>query len=188
MQALYAHSMRPDQDVFVAENEMIHTIKNCYTLFLWFFSILPEVAYYRLNKLEDLKNKHNPTPEDLHPNTKFVDNEVIGQIENNETLKKLFPKYHINWSEDTDFIVKIFHQIEELDEYKAYMNNQEGNYEEDRKLVLTIIEKIFATDDHIRWFFGEKDPNWIDDYEEALGMLYKNIVDFKQRRATNVRF
>lgn len=55
MQALYAHSMRPDQDVFVAENEMIHTIKNCYTLFLWFFSILPEVAYYRSNKLEDLK-------------------------------------------------------------------------------------------------------------------------------------
>lgn len=182
MQALYAHSMRPEQDLFVAENELVATVKNCYKLFLWLFSIMPEVAFYRSNKLEELKNKHNPTPEDLHPNTKFVDNAVIAQIESNETLKKLFPRHHISWSEDTDFIVKIFHQIEDLEEYQKYMNNQEGGYEEDRALVLTIIEKIFATDEHIRWFFGEKDPNWLDDYEEALGMVYKNIVDFKQKK------
>lgn len=187
MQALYAHSMRPEQDIFVAENELVHTVKNCYTLFLWFFSLIPEVAFYRQNKLEDLKNKHNPTPEDLYPNTKFVENEVIAQIENNETLQKLFAKYHITWSEDTDFIVKLFHQIEELEEYQAYMSNQEGSYDEDKKLVLTIIEKILATDDHIRWFFGEKDPNWLDDYEEALSMFYKNIVDFKQKKGNECK-
>ena len=95
---------------------------------------------------------------------KFVDNEVIRQIEENVTLKKLFPQHHINWSEDTDFIVNLFHTIEELDEYQTYMNNQNGDYEEDKKLVLTIIEKVFATNDLMRWFFGEKDPNWLISY------------------------
>lgn len=182
MQALYAHSLKPFESVTQAQNDLIFTVKNCYTLFLWLFSILPEMAFYRANKLEDLKGKHNPTPEDLHPNLKFVDNEVIRQIEENVTLQKMFPQHHINWSEDTDFIIKIFHIIEELDEYKAYMNNQDGDYEEDKKLVLTIIEKVFATNELMRWFFGEKDPNWIDDYEEALSMLYMNISDFKQKK------
>lgn len=187
MQALYAYNMKPLETVPAAEAELVQTVKNCYSLFLWLFSILPEVVYYRRNKMEDLKGKHNPTFEDLNPNTKFVDNVVINQIEDNETLKKLFPRYHIDWSNDTDFIVKMFHIIEEMDEYKAYMAKEERSYEEDKKLVQAIILNIFATDEHTRWFFGEKDPNWLDDYEEALAMLYKNISEFKQSKGAECK-
>ena len=182
MQALFAHSFKPYEAVTAAEADLIRTVKNCYPLFIWLFSIFPELTYYRSNKLEDLKGKHIPTQEDLNPNTKFVDNRVIAQIDQNVTLRKLFPQYHINWSEDTDFIVKLFHAIEELDEYKKYMSTREGTYEEDKKLVLDIIQNIFIEDEHMRWFFGEKDVNWLDDYDEALMMLYMNISDFKQAK------
>lgn len=182
MQALYAHGFKPFETVAAAEANLVQTVKNFYPLFLWLFSILPELTYYRHNKLEDLKGKHNPTPEDLNPNTKFVDNQVIAQIEQNVTLKKLFPKYRINWSEDTDFIVKLFHIIEETEGYKHYMETREGSYEEDKKLVLDIVQNIFFEDEHMRWFFGEKDVNWYDDYDEAVTMLYMNISDFKQKK------
>lgn len=182
MQALYAHGLKPYEDALTAENELISTIKCCYELFLWFFSILPEIAFYRLKKFEDLKSKHNPTYEDLNPNMKFVENQVIAQIEENETLKKLFPRYHINWSEDTDVIVMLFHAIEEMESYQRYMARKSRSYEEDKKLVFDIIENLFAENEHLRWFFGEKNPNWIDDYEEALAMFYKNIEDFKAIR------
>lgn len=187
MQALYAHSFKPYEAVTAAEADLIRTVKNCYPLFIWLFSIFPELTYYRSNKLEDLKGKHIPTQEDLNPNTKFVDNKVIAQIEQNVTLRKLIPQYRINWSEDTDFIVKLFHAIEELDEYKKYMSTREGTYEEDKKLVLDIIQNIFIEDDHMRWFFGEKDVNWLDDYDEALMMLYMNISDFKQAKGDDCK-
>ncbi len=187
MQALYAHSMKPFETVAEGENSLVHTVRRCYDLFLWLFSILPEITYYRANKLEELKGKHHPTPEDLHPNLKFVENEVIAQVENNVTLKKLFATHHINWSEDTDVIVKLFHRIEEMEEYKAYMNTQEVSYEEDKRLVLDIIQHLFGTSEHLRWFFGEKDPNWMDDYEEALSMVYVNIRDFKQKGGDNCK-
>ena len=172
---------------YLREAELIRTVKNCYPLFIWLFSIFPELTYYRSNKLEDLKGKHIPTQEDLNPNTKFVDNKVIAQIEQNVTLRKLIPQYRINWSEDTDFIVKLFHAIEELDEYKKYMSTREGTYEEDKKLVLDIIQNIFIEDEHMRWFFGEKDVNWLDDYDEALMMLYMNISDFKQAKGDDCK-
>lgn len=187
MQALYAHSMKPFENELTAETELIRTVKSCYTLFLWLFSILPEITYYRRNKLEDLKGKHNPTPEDLNPNTKFVDNRVIQQIEENKTLRLLFEKHRINWTNDTDFIVKLFHTIEESEQYLAYMSNPNRDYEEDKQYVLSIILHILAENDYVRWFFGEKDPNWLDDYEEALSMLYKNIADFKPNRTDDCK-
>lgn len=185
MQALYAHRIKPYEDVLSAQTELVKTVKNCYVLFLWFFSILPEVTFYRRNKLEDLRNKHNPTPEDLNPNTKFVDNQVIEQIENNLTLQPLFKNHHIDWSNDGDFIPRLFHILEETDFYKAYMENPARSYEEDKNLVLDIIEHILGPDDHIRWYFSEKDTHWLDDYEEALTMLYKNILKFKQKAGNN---
>ena len=179
MQALYAHSMKPYEDVLSAQNTLVKTVKNSYVLFLWLFSILPEVTFYRKNKLEDLRNKHNPTPEDLNPNTKFVDNQVIAQIEDNVFLQPMFKANHIDWSNDGDFIPRLFHIIEETDFYRAYMENPFRSYEEDKKLVLDIIEQILGEDDHIRWFFSEKDTNWLDDYDEALMMFYKNVSKFK---------
>lgn len=179
MQALYAHSMKPYEDVLSAQNTLVKTVKNSYVLFLWLFSILPEVTFYRKNKLEDLRNKHNPTPEDLNPNNKFVDNQVIAQIEDNVFLQPMFKANHIDWSNDGDFIPRLFHIIEETDFYKAYMENPSRSYEEDKKLVLDIIEQILGEDDHIRWFFSEKDTNWLDDYDEALMMFYKNVSKFK---------
>ncbi len=181
MQALYAHSMKPYEDVPSALRELIRTVKNCRVLFLWFFSILPEMTFYRKNKLEDLRNKHNPTEEDLNPNTKFVDNKVIAQIEENVTLQPLFRTHHIDWSNDGGFIPRLFHLMEETGFYQQYMENPSRSYEGDRKLVLDIIERLIATDDHIRWYFSEKDPNWMDDYDEVLMMFYKNIQKFRQK-------
>lgn len=179
MQALYAYNMRPEQTMESAAKELIQTINNSYTLFLWLFSILPEMTFYRTRKLENLKDKNNPTEEDLNPNLKFVENQVIAQIETNKTLQLLFQKHHINWTNDDDFIVNLFHMIEETDNYKTYMSNPERSYDEDKQFVLNIIKDFFAESELMHWFFGEKDPNWLDDYEEALAMVYKNIEDFK---------
>lgn len=188
MQALFAYGMNPDGDAAAAGKELARTVGNCYVLFLWFFSIFPALAFYRARKLEELKGKHNPTPEDLSPNTKFIDNRIIAQIENNAKLKVLFPQYHIDWSNDMDFIARIFHTIEDTEVYRTYMSTDSDNgYEADRKLIYAIIEEVFADNDHMHWFFGEKNPNWLDDYEEALMMCYKNIGNFKQGKTDDCK-
>lgn len=191
MQALYAYNINPNQSAQTAENNLVQTVNKCYELFLWFFSILPEMTFYRTRKLELLKDKNHPTEEDLNPNTKFVDNQVIAQIENNVTLQKLFQKYHINWENHDDFIVRLFHLIEETDDYKNYMANNVRSYDEDKRFVLSIIQNVFAETDvenrYMHWFFGEKDTNWLDDYEEALSMFYKNIEDFKLTKGNDCK-
>jgi N utilization substance protein B len=137
--------------------------------------------------LDSLKEKYNPTAEDLNPNTKFVNNAVIRQIENNKELQILWPKYHILWEDETDLIAKLFHEIEQLPDYEVYMANRENDYQEDKKFVLTVIEKVFAENDLLHWYLGEKNTHWIDDYDEAMMMLYQNVKEFKESKGDECR-
>ena len=93
MQALYAYNANPKATVREYEAGLVKTVRGCYELFLWLFALLPEIAFYRMKKLESMKEKYNPTDEDLNPNMKFVENRVIRQIESNKTLTQLWPKY-----------------------------------------------------------------------------------------------
>ena len=182
MQALYAYNANPKGTVRGYETDLVKTVRGCYELFLWLFALLPEIAFYRMKKLESMKEKYNPTDEDLNPNMKFVENKVIRQMETNKTLQQLWPKYHILWEDETDLIAKLFREIEQLPEYEVYMSGSENDYQEDKKFVLTIIEKVFADNDLLHWFLGEKNTHWIDDYDEAMMMLYQNVKEFKENK------
>ena len=182
MQALYAYNANPKAEVRSYEADMVKAIHDCYELFLWLFALLPEVAFYRMKKLESLKEKYNPTEEDLNPNMKFVNNLVIRQMENNKTLQLQWPKHHVLWEDYTDLIAKLYREIEQLPEYEAYMITRENDYNEDKKLVLAIIEKVFADNDLLHWYLGEKNTHWINDYDEAMTMFYQNVKDFKEAK------
>ena len=187
MQALYAYNANPKAEVRAYEQGLVKTVRSCYELFLWLFALLPEIAFYRMKKLESMKEKYNPTDEDLNPNMKFVENRVIRQMETNKTLKQLWPKYHILWEDDTDLIANLFREIEQLPEYQEYMSTRESSYVEDKKMALAVIEKVFAPNNLLHWFLGEKNTHWIDDYDEAMLMFYQNVKDFKESKGDDCR-
>jgi transcription antitermination protein NusB len=182
MQAIFAYDMNEEETIPSGEKKLSDSIENCFILALYFFSIFPELKRYRSNKIEDLKSKNNPSFEDLNPNTKFIDNIVINQIEDNIFLNKFWKERHINWTNQTDFIIQIYQEVIKLDEYVQYMSTESRSYEEDKILVLDIIEKVFVESQLIHWYFEEKNVHWFDDYNEALLMVYKNISSFKESK------
>lgn len=188
MQALFARGMNSEEDMVSGQKNLDNVIQNFYSLYLYIFLVFPEIRRYRLNKLEELKDKVNPTHEDLHPNTKFVDNLIIAQIEDNETLQKLWRNYKIKWPDSQmDVIVQLYHQIAAMPEFVAYMQNSERSYKEDRELVLFIIEEVLVNSTLLHWFFEEKNVHWSDDYDEAMLHVYKNILSFKESHENNCK-
>ncbi len=185
MQGIFAFEANVKEDINQGEKKLTASIESCYTLFCYFFSIFPEFKRNRLNKQEDLKGKIYPTFEDLNPNTKFVDNIVITQIEDNITLNKLWNQLSIHWNDQSDFIVQIFQEIAKCPAYIQYMENPSKSYDEDKKLVLAIIEDVFSQSEMLHWFLEEKNVHWFDDYNEALLMVYKNISNFSEIKGIN---
>ena len=183
LQALYATEKNPKEEFSTREKNLDQTIKNCLILSVYFLALLPEIARYRTLRLEELKEKNNPTEEDLHPNTKFIDNEVIKQIEENKNIRQFCVNHRINWSGRYDFIAQMYHEIANADFFLSYLNTPQKSYKEDKDFVLTVLSQLFADSELLHWFLEEKNVHWFDDYNDALLLAYKNIQKFKENQS-----
>lgn len=179
MQGLYARSANPNETIAEGLKKLEKTIQGCNDLSYYFFSLFPEIKDYALAKLEELKNKNFPTEADLNPNTRFVDNLVIRQMEESQVLNKKWNSLHVNWSTQVELLSQLYTSITQLPEYAACMNSEKPSYKADKELVLAIIEKVLAESELLHWFLEEKNLHWFDDYNEALLMVYQNIVFWK---------
>jgi N utilization substance protein B len=180
LQALYAVEKNQKEDFRISEKKLEQAIQDCQVLSVYFLSLLPEVVRYRKLRLEDLKEKINPTEEDLNPNIKFIDNKVIKQIEENSLITQFCINNRIDWSDRYDFVAQMYHEIANSDFFAEYMNSSKQNYKEDKEFVLNIVSKIFAESELLHWFLEEKNIHWFDDYNDALLGAYKNIEKYKE--------
>lgn len=179
MQAIYARAATPDETIADGLKKLNKAIQSCSDLSYYFFSIFPEIKDYVAAKFEECKNKNFPTEEDLNPNTRFVDNLVIKQMEECTALQRKWNALHVNWSQQVELISQLYTSITELPEYAACMNAEKPSYKADKELVLAIIEKVLAQSELLHWFFEEKNLHWYDDFNDALLIVYQNIVFWK---------
>jgi N utilization substance protein B len=135
------------------------------------------------NKLADKKNKIRPSEEDLHPNVKFVSNEIITALENSSSLKVLSEKRKLNWMgvENQELFRKIFQHTLENETYFQYMNNGLTGFEEDRAFGIAIFKEDLANSDLLYHYFEEKSINWIDDLDLCCSMVIKSIKGIQEK-------
>jgi len=181
-QAIYAVEKNRKEVFHVSEKKLDQAIHACQTLSVYFLSLLPEIAHYRTLRMEELKEKNNPTKEDLNPITKFIDNKVIKQLEENTDIRQICVNQRIDWSDRYDFIAQMFNEIVSSDIYTTYLNAPERSYKEDKDFVLDVFSKIFAESELLHWFLEEKNVHWFDDYNDALLAAYKNIENYKENQ------
>ncbi|MDR2971244.1 MAG: transcription antitermination protein NusB [Bacteroidales bacterium] len=185
-QAIYASEKNPKENFHVSEKKLDQVIKNCQELSVYFIALLTEMVRYRTMRLEVIKEKINPSQEDLNPNTKFIDNKVIKQIEENIILSQFCKNHKIDWSNRYDFVAQIYFEIANSDFFTTYTESPISCYSEDKKFVLNILSKGFAESKLLHWFLEEKNIHWFDDYNDALLSAYKYIEKYKENLSKQI--
>jgi N utilization substance protein B len=183
LQALYAVEKNRKEDFSVSEKKLDRAIQDCQILAVYFLSLLPEITRYRAERLEELKEKINPTQEDLYPNIKFVNNKVIKQIEENKNIKQFCINHKIDWTDRYDFVAQICTEIVNSELYHIYMSAPNESYQQDKDFVLELLSGTFAESELLHWFLEEKNVHWFDDYNDALLAAYKNIERYKENQS-----
>jgi len=87
LQILYAYYSSAESSLSKAENELFFCINKTYELYHLLFALIIDIADYAEQRIEIRKNKHQPTREDINPNTKFISNPVIRQLRDNKQLQ-----------------------------------------------------------------------------------------------------
>ena len=126
LQLLYAYYKSSGTSVNKAEKELLFSIQKTYDLYHYLLLLIINVSDYALSRIDIAKNKNIPTQEDLHPNTKFIENKLILQLRNNRQLNKYLKNNKLSWVNYPELIRNLFNKIKDSDHYKEYMNNNKG--------------------------------------------------------------
>ena len=185
LQLLYAYYKSSGTSVNKAEKELLFSIQKTYDLYHYLLLLIIKLADYALSRIDIAKNKKIPTPEDLHPNTKFVENKLIQQLRNNRHLNEYLKNNKLSWTNYPELIRSLFNEIKDSDHYKKYMDNNNLSYEEDKKLITDIYIKDIAVFDPLYQNLEEQSIYWNDEVEFVISIILKTIRNFKEAEGEN---
>lgn len=180
LQVLYAYYTSPDKSINNTEKELFFSIQKTYDLYHYILQLPVEIADYAASLIELRRKKHFPTEEDLNPNLRFVNNQVIQQIRINKSLEKYLQQSKLGWSDEPELIKKLYNSLIDTDFYADYMAAEKAAYADDRKLVELMLGEVILQSDDVNLLLEEKSIYWNDDLDFVISMVIKTIKKFKE--------
>ena len=177
--ALYAFNRREDEDLAKAEKELMFSIGKTYDLYHYLLLLVLEIADIATGKIEQALHKKIPTPEDLNPNRRFIDNQVISQIRNNIAFKKYIFGSKLTWVNFAHIPRLLYNKMISWETYEEYMNSEVSNYQSDKKFIIRLITELLPDSEDLINSLEEQSIYWNDDMEYILIMIEKTLKKFK---------
>ena len=174
VKALFAHLMSGADNMIASEKTLMASIDKSYDLYFQLLTLPVELTRYAEGRLEIARAKKLPTFEDLHPNTKFVDNSVIRIIANSDAVNDYVAVHKLGWEHHPDFIRTLYSQLVESDYFKEYMAGEERSFDDDRRFVETFFKELQnceALDDILE----ETSVFWSDDLPYVLVLILRTL-------------
>ncbi len=178
LQVLYAHYTSTDKSLNNTEKELFFCIRKSYDLYHYLLALIIEIADYAEQRIEIRRNKHQPTHEDLHPNTKFISNQVIQQLRQNRQLNAYLNQTKLSWVNHPELIKELYQFLTESDFYKAYMADSNQSFLDDRKFVDKVFNDIILLTEDVHEVLEEQSIYWNDDVEFVVTMISKTLKKF----------
>ncbi len=164
MQSLYSMEQTQSDNLDKEEKFLLYSINQMYDLFIINLQLLVEIKKHAADFLTKSQKKYLATSEEKNPNTKFINNEVLVLLENNEQLKTEIEKKKLNcWLLDDEYVKILWNDIKESELYQDYMSTKLSSFREDKDFVLDIFKEIIAPNDKLYEYIEDKNLTWIDD-------------------------
>lgn len=164
MQTMYAFKGGESADFSKDQKFLLFSIDNMYNLYLLLLSLLLEVQKRAEDDLQKKQKKHLATKEDIDPNRKFVNNELLKLLATNFQLKNQLETHNItNWQLDSEYVDLIFKEITASDLYKDYMQTRTSDFKEDKDFIVDVFKDIIAPNDKLYDYLEDKNLTWLDD-------------------------
>ena len=181
VQIVYAYYQNGGKNLDTAEKELFFSLSKAYDLYNYLLLLMVEVTKQANKRLNAAKNKLVPTKEELFPNTKFVENRFIAQLEVNKQLLEFSNNQKKTWENEADFVKTLCDKILESDIYKEYMASETSSYEEDRELWRKLYKNIIFNNIELDQLLEDQSLYWNDDKEIVDTFVLKTIKRFDEK-------
>jgi N utilization substance protein B len=141
------------------------------SLFIYLIYFLTELCRYAETDAHQRAGKHLPTEADLHVNTRIAGNEILWKILEDPALKEQFSMEKPERIMDRELLKKLFHDLSETTEYKAYTQQTKREKHEEKKIIEFLLNDMMLANELFLAHMEENFSNWQDDGEMLVQLL-----------------
>lgn len=185
IQIVYAYYQNDNRLLSTAEKELFFSLAKAHDLYNYLLLLMVAVTEYARERIEQGRNKLVPTEEELNPNTKFINNAFIAQLETNKELLEFIDNQKRTWNHNIEFVKELYETIIDSDIYKDYMSAPEQNYTEDRELWRKLYKSFVFHNDSLDEVLEDQSLYWNDDKEIVDTFVFKTIKRFDEDKGAN---
>ncbi len=176
MQSIYALHQKNSDDIEKEEKFLINSIDNISNLYLIMISSLIELRKKEILFLETSSKKHLATPEERNPNKKFINNAVLQNLEDSNSISIALEKRKIdNWIMNDDYILILLNEVKQSSLYEKYMLSKTNSFEEDKQFVVDMFTEIIAPNEKLYEYIEDNKLTWIDDIPMVNTQILKQL-------------
>ena len=181
VQIVYAYYQNGGKNLDTAEKELFFSLSKAYDMYNYLLLLMVEITKQAEKKQNAAKGKLLPTAEELYPNTKFVENRFIAQLEVNKQLNEFVVNQKKTWANEEELVKGLCEKILESDIYKEYMAAETSSYEEDREVWRKIYKRIIFNNPELDQVLEDQSLYWNDDKEIVDTFVLKTIKRFEEK-------
>lgn len=163
-----------------ADDEFLEAVDATRKLQDFLLALIVNVTKYRRDQLEAARNKYMPTQEELHPNTRFVDNRLARLIAENENIMTRCEEEGLLSDFDTEMYRAMMTAISAHPVYMQYMSQQEDpDFNADKALWIEILNTVVPECNELYEVMEERNIYWNDDLTTALTFTVRTLESIK---------
>ena len=181
VQIVYAYYQNGGKNLDTAEKELFFSLSKAYDMYNYLLLLMVEITKQAQRKQSAAKSKLLPTAEELYPNTKFVENRFIAQLEVIKQLLEFSETQKKTWENESEFVKSLCEKIMDSDIYKEYMASETSSYEEDREVWRKIYKRIIFNNEELDQVLEDQSLYWNDDKEIVDTFVLKTIKRFEEQ-------
>lgn len=178
MQTLYAFFQHENGNTANFERDLYKSLDKIYELYFSILALIIDLHHVSLVMIDENKNRYILRQDDLNPNMRFANNQLLTSMSNNKHLQAEIEKRKISWQNDFDVVRKLFNEIKNSELYLTYLNAKEVGVKEDRDFVVALITSYLSENELLISLFEEKNIHWADDTFVAYNSVIRNFEDF----------
>jgi N utilization substance protein B len=186
LQILYAYYKADGKTFASTEKDLLFSLEKSHQLYHLLLQLILEVVDYAESRIMQAREKRIPTEQDLNPNTRFIDNQVIKQLRNNSQLRAYLQKHPLSWGQYPEIVKNLYSYIIDAEFYDHYMNHQEPSYQHDKQIIERIYANIIMNYEDLYINLEEQSIFWTGDVDFIIKMILKTLKKFSQDQVEEV--
>lgn len=141
-----------------------------------------DITYQQEVELDERRHRYLRSEEDMHPNPKFIDNELVKLLSADEEIKEYAEKKKISWLEqDRDLVKHFLKKITESELYREYMADPVSDPQKDCEFWRKAMRGIIMNDPDFLESLETMSVFWNDDLDIMGEFVIKTFRRFEEK-------